>query len=320
MAKSQNRFCYPFEREVIQLDDQLQNLIEGGADASEIESLKQQRDGALRQMTEGLTPYERVLLARRPRRPQSLDYIRMIVSDFIELHGDRRFGDDGAVVTGLGRIEGERFLIIAQQKGRETKEKVQRNFGMPRSEGYRKALLKMRLAEQFRLPVLSLIDTAGAACDQGAEERGIAMAIAENLFEMARLRTPIILVNIGEACSGGALGVGVGDRFGMFENAYYSVITPEGCAAILWKTSEAAAQAADAMKLTANNMLELGIIDRILPEPAGGAHRDPEAAALTLREYVLGCMAELRGIPIDTLLEQRYQRYRKLGVFADTAS
>ena len=203
MARTQERFAYPFERDVIELDQRIETLMEEGADSAQIDQLRSQREDMLRELTQNLTPYERVLLARHPQRPLALDYINLAVTDFMELHGDRRYRDDHAIITGFGKVDGHKCMVIAQQKGRETKEKVRRNFGMPHAEGYRKALLKMKLAEQFGLPVLCIIDTPGAACDQEAEERGIAMAIAENLFEMARLRTPLVLVNVGEACSGG---------------------------------------------------------------------------------------------------------------------
>jgi len=308
-----------FERPVCEIEkqiDELQEKAESGEDlGAQIEELTKERDRVLREISEGLSAYQRVKLARHPLRPQSLDYVRMIFEDFAELHGDRRFGDDKAILTALGRIQGRKLLLIAQQKGKDTAEKMKRNFGMPEPEGYRKAWLKMRLAAKFHLPIVCLIDTPGASPTVAAEERGQAMAIAENIFEMAGIRTPIIVLVIGEGCSGGALGMGVGDRFAMLENAYYSVISPEGCAAILWRDGEKAAEAAEAMKLTAADMLRLGIISEVLEEPLGGAHRDPEAAARTVEQYLVRTLDELSAIPLDSLVEERYARYRALGVY-----
>jgi acetyl-CoA carboxylase carboxyl transferase subunit alpha len=241
----------------------------------------------------------------------------MVAADFVELHGDRRFGDDQAIVAGLGRIGEHRCMILAMHKGKETRDRMAANFGMPQPEGYRKALQKMRLAEKFGLPLICLIDTPGAAPAIGAEERGQAMAIAENLFTMAGLGVPIVVLVTGEGCSGGALGIGVGDRFAMLENGYYSVISPEGCAAILWKDGEKAPEAADAMKLTATDLLEGGIIDTIVPEPLGGAHRDPEAAGAQVEAYLIATLDELANVPVEGLLEARYGRYRRIGVFEE---
>jgi len=323
MAKKgkQGPFAYEFEQPVRELDDQIEQLRQGASQeeqqqsptAERIRELEKRRDELLGQIVAGLTPYQRVKLARHPLRPQSLDYIPSVFDEFIELHGDRRFGDDKAILTGLARLDEHRLMLIAQQKGRDTREKMERNFGMPNPEGYRKALAKMCCAEKFRLPVVSLIDTPGAAPAVEAEERGQAMAIAENIFRMCRLRTPIVIVVTGEGCSGGALGVGVGDRFAMLENAYYAVITPEGCAAILWRDAEKADMAAAAMKLTAQEMLGLGIIDEIIQEPLGGAHRDPEQAAGSIRAYLKRALDELVPVPVDELLEKRHHRYRVLG-------
>ena len=316
-------FAYDFEQGVLEVDAQIEALIqdadneggEKGERATRIQELETRRDELLAQMMESLTPYQRVKLARHPLRPQSLDYIPKVFDDFTELHGDRRFGDDRAIVTGLARLEGHRVMLIAQQKGRDTREKMTSNFGMPNPEGYRKALAKMVMAEKFGLPVVSIIDTPGAAPAVEAEERGQGMAIAENIFRMAGLRTPIVIIIAGEGCSGGALGVGVGDRHAMLENAYYAVISPEGCAAILWKTSDKAEDAASAMKLTAPDMLRFGVIDEIIEEPTGGAHRDPAKAAANIKAYLARTLDELSAVRIDELLEQRYQRYRALGEF-----
>jgi len=321
MAKSdQKQFAYDFELPILELDRQIERLQEQADSGQEdtpvqLEALVEQRDQLLREVFGNLTAYQRVKVARHPLRPQSLDYIQMMCEDFLELHGDRRFGDDKAIVTGLGMLEGRRLMIIAQQKGKGVQDKMQRNFGMPEPEGYRKALLKMQLAAKFSLPVVCLIDTPGASPTIGAEERGQAMAIAENIFQMAGLPTPIVVLIIGEGCSGGALGMGVGDRFAMLENAYYSVISPEGCAAILWRDGDKAAEAADAMKLTASDMLRLGIIDEVIEEPLGGAHRDPQAAAHTVKQYLCRTLDELVAVPVERLLEERYMRYRRLGVY-----
>jgi len=321
MAKSdQKQFAYDFELPILELDRQIERLQEQADSGQEdtpvqLEALVEQRDQLLREVFGNLTAYQRVKVARHPLRPQSLDYIQMMCEDFLELHGDRRFGDDKAIVTGLGMLEGRRLMIIAQQKGKGVQDKMQRNFGMPEPEGYRKALLKMQLAAKFSLPVVCLIDTPGASPTIGAEERGQAMAIAENIFQMAGLPTPIVVLIIGEGCSGGALGMGVGDRFAMLENAYYSVISPEGCAAILWRDGDKAAEAADAMKLTASDMLRLGIIDEVIEEPLGGAHRDPQAAAHTVKQYLCRTLDELVAVPVERLLEERYMRYRRLGIY-----
>lgn len=317
----QERFAYDFERPVRDLDQQIEQLRhqQSSGDeevASRIGELERERDEKLKDIFGHLTAYQRVQLARHPLRPQSLDYVRTVFDEFIELHGDRHYGDDQAIVTGFATLDGRRMMLVAQQKGKDVDEKKRRNFGMPRPEGYRKALLKMKLAEKCSLPVLCLIDTPGAAPSVGAEERGQAMAIAENIYHMAGLQTPIILVVIGEGCSGGALGMGVGDRFAMLENAYYSVISPEGCAAILWKDGQKAPEAAEAMKLTAGDMLEMNIIDQVLPEPLGGAHRHPRETARTVEEYLKRTLDELADVPVEKLVEERYRRYRALGVYA----
>jgi len=317
---NQDGFTYEFELPILKVEKQIKKLAEQSSSDQEglserIEQLEHERDRLLEDIFSNLTAYQRVRLARHPQRPHPLDYVRSIFTDFIELRGDRRFGDDSAVVTGLGRLDHHKALIIAQYKGRETNEKMDANFGMPQPEGYRKALAKMKLAEKFNLPVLCLIDTPGAAPSVEAEERGQAMAIAENIYTMTGLRTPIIIVVTGEGCSGGALGIGVGDRFAMLENAYYCVISPEGCAAILWKDGKKAPEAAQALKLTARDMLENGVIDHIIPEPLGGAHRDPQATTRALERYLSDTLDELCAIPVDRLLEERYQHYRQIGVY-----
>lgn len=322
MAKTSNqaKFAYDFEEPVRELDEEIEELqhqTEGEPEKieSRIAELQKQRDAMLKEIVDGLSPYQRVQLARHPQRPQSRDYISHVFDDFLELHGDRRYGDDKAIVTGFAELGDHRLMLIAQQKGRDTKEKMQTNFGMPQPEGYRKALAKMQLAEKFGLPVVCIIDTPGAAPAVEAEERGQGMAIAENIFKMAGLRTPIIILITGEGCSGGALGIGVGDRHGMLENAYYSVISPEGCAAILFRDSDMAEEAARALRVTAKDMLEFGVIDEIIEEPLGGAHRDVLKTTENVQEYLTRTLDDVRDCPIDELLENRYERYRALGVY-----
>lgn len=264
-----------------------------------------------------LTPWQRVQIARHPTRPYFLDYVRECVTDFVELHGDRFFGDDKAMPAGIGRIGGHRCVIIGQQKGRDVKENVLRNFGSPHPEGYRKALRLMRMAEKFEIPVVCFIDTPGAYPGVGAEERHIAEAIAVNLREMMVLKTRIIALVIGEGGSGGALGIGVADRVLMLENAYYSVISPEGCAAILWKHRKYAPEAAEALKLTADNLQEFGLIDGIIPEPIGGAHRNPDAISATVTETIATAIESLNKIPLNKLLDDRYAKFRGMGVFSE---
>ena len=258
-------------------------------------------------------------LSRHPGRPYTLDYVKYAFSDFHELHGDRLYADDPAIVCGLARLEGIPVVIIGHQKGRDTKEKIHRNFGMPRPEGYRKALRVMKLAERFGLPIITLIDTPGAYPGIGAEERGQSEAIARNLFEMARLRTPIICTIIGEGGSGGALAIGVGDRLIMLEYSTYSVISPEGCASILWKSADKAELAAEAMGITSDRVREAGLLDEVVREPLGGAHRDYQAVAMSLREAWLRHLEELQRTPLDTLLERRYQRLMSYGAFTEEA-
>lgn len=264
-----------------------------------------------------LTAWQRVQIARHTERPFFLDYVGKSFTDFVELKGDRLFGDDASMPGGLARIDGIRCVVVGQQKGRDTRENLLRNFGSPHPEGYRKALRLMRLGEKFKLPVVSLIDTPGAYPGIGAEERHIAESIAVNLREMMVLRTPIVAIVIGEGGSGGALGIGVADRVLMLENAYYSVISPEGCAAILWKHRKHAPEAAEALKLNAGELLKLGVIDGVVPEPEGGAHRNPEQAADNLREAVAGALKELARIPTDKLLQARYDKFRKMGRFQE---
>lgn len=284
---------------------------------TEIQNLKERRERLQKNLCSKLTPYDIVKLARHPLRPLSADYIQMIFDDFIELHGDKRFGDDKAMICGLGRIGQERLLFVGQQKGKSTKERIACNFGMPNPEGYRKALQKMKLAEKFHLPIVTLIDTPGANPDIGAEERGQAQAIAENIYEMCRLKTPIINIVIGEGGSGGALGIGVGDKFAILEYAYYSVISPEGCAAILWKNAENAPISARSLQLTAKDLLRFGVVDEIISEPLGAAHKDPKTMAGILKAQIAKYLAEMKSISLDDLIENRYARYRKIGKYVE---
>jgi acetyl-CoA carboxylase carboxyl transferase subunit alpha len=259
--------------------------------------------------------WDRVQLARHPKRPHSRDYIERLITGFEELHGDRFFGDDKSILAGMGRLEGQPVMIIGQQKGRDTKEKLLRNFGMPKPEGYRKALRLMQLAAKFRRPIITLIDTPGAYPGIDAEERGQAEAIAYNLREMSRLVSPIISVIIGEGGSGGALALGVGNRVYMLENSYYSVIAPESCAAIIWRDSGKAPLAAAALRMTAADLLEMKLIDGIVPEPPQGAHMDPDAAAQFLRQTVKQALDELSSVPPEKIIEERYAKFRQMGGF-----
>lgn len=307
-----------FERPLIQLEKQILELEahaggQGVDIAPELRKLRQNHTGMLRKIYAQLTPWHTVKVARHPGRPQAVDYIRAFVKDFCELHGDRHFGDDLAIITGLGRIGPQKCLIVAHNKGKDTRERIACNFGMAHPEGYRKALAKMKLAEKFGLPVVTLVDTAGAFPGIGAEERGQAEAIAMNLREMSRLRVPIVTVVIGEGGSGGALGIAVADRVGMMQYAWYSVISPEGCASILWKTGEAAAQAAGSLKLTAQDNLRLGTVDDVIEEPLGGAHRNPDAAADRLEKWIIQSLRDLTRLKPDTLVKKRFDRLRKMG-------
>lgn len=268
-----------------------------------------------KQIYSQLTPWERVAICRHPNRPRSIDYIKNLCENFTEIFGDRLFQDDRSIVAGLGTIDGEKFVIVSQEKGCDTDSRLYRNFGMPHPEGYRKALRLMKLAAKFHLPVLSLLDTPGAYPGLSAEERGQGSAIATNLMEMANLPTPIIVILIGEGCSGGALGMGVGDIIGMLEHSYYSVISPEGCASILWRDASKNAEAAAALRMQAEDLLEFGIIDAIISEPQGGAHYNPEALYENVKEFILKHVRSLKNFSRDDLLENRYQKFRKMGAF-----
>jgi acetyl-CoA carboxylase carboxyl transferase subunit alpha len=310
-----------FEQPIAELQAKIEELrLVGNDNEINIQEEIERLEGKSRSLTESifsnLTPWQISQLARHPLRPYTLDYISRIVDDFEELHGDRAYGDDNAIVAGLGRIEGRPIMLIGHQKGRDTKEKISRNFGMPRPEGYRKALRLMKMAERFGLPVLTFIDTPGAYPGVGAEERGQSEAIARNLFEMSGLRTPIIATVIGEGGSGGALAIGVADRLMMMQYSTYSVISPEGCASILWKDAEKAPLAAEAMAITSKHLKEQQLIDEIVPEPLGGGHRDPDGVARNLKEALLKKLDDISGVPIDRLLEARYERLMSIGVVA----
>jgi acetyl-CoA carboxylase carboxyl transferase subunit alpha len=313
-------YLLEFEKPIAKMEHEIQRLeasqAETGRDYSDIiQSIRDQLQNALRQAYENLTPWENVLVARHPQRPLLRDYIRMICRDFCELAGDRAYGDDKALVTGFARLAGHRIMLIGHHKGRDTREKIEVNFGCAHPEGYRKALQKMKLAAKFKVPIVCLIDTPGAYPGVGAEERGIASAIAVNLMEMSRLATPIVAVVIGEGGSGGALGVGVADQVAVMEHSYYSVISPEGCAAILWRSGEHAPRAAQALRLTPRDLRELDLIDAIIDEPLGGAHRNPQAAAENLERWVARTLRDLKRLKPETLLRRRHERLRNLGAF-----
>ena len=311
-----------FERPIAELEAKIDELRYVGTDSDvnineEVARLKKKSEELTRSIFSKLSAWQVAQVARHPMRPYTADYLEMIAPDFQELHGDRMYADDHAIIGGVGRLDGRAVMFIGQQKGRDTKERVRRNYGMPRPEGYRKALRLMRLAEKFSLPVVTLIDTPGAYPGIGAEERGQSEAIARNLFVMARLRTPVICIVIGEGGSGGALAIGVGDRVLMMQYSIYSVISPEGCASILWKSAERAEDAAEAMRITAQNLSEFKLIDEVLAEPLGGAHRDPTAAGEIIRNAILKHLEDLDRLSIDELLEQRRRRIAGFGDFKE---
>lgn len=281
----------------------------------EIQKLKEKSESLTRSIFSGLTPWQVTQMARHPQRPYTFDYIKHLITDFEELHGDRAYADDQALITGMGRFNGQPVIVIGHQKGRDTKEKVARNFGMPRPEGYRKALRVMKLAERFGMPVLTFIDTPGAYPGIGAEERGQSEAIARNLFEMAKLKTPIISTVIGEGGSGGALAIGVADHLTMLQYSIYSVISPEGCASILWKSAEKASDAAATLGVTSDRLKSLGLIDEIVKEPLGGAHRDPEALMANMKTAINTKIKQLQAMPVDELVKRRQKRLLDYGAF-----
>lgn len=307
-----------FEQPIAELEAKIEELQLVGNDsgvniADELAKLREKSRKQTEKIYSDLSAWQIVQVARHPQRPYSLDYIPRLFTEFDELHGDRRFGDDKSIIGGIARLDGKPVMVIGQEKGRTVPDKVARNFGMPKPEGYRKALRLMEMAERFKLPVLTLIDTPGAYPGIDSEERGISEAIAQNLAVMSRLRTPIICTVIGEGSSGGALGIGVGDQVNMLQYATYFVISPEGCANIIWKTAEKAPLAAEAMGVTSKTLLELGIVDTMIPEPLGGAHRNVDDMALRLRETLSRQVDELLQKPLEELLEQRYQRLMNFG-------
>ena len=316
LIKMANRL--DFEKPIVELELKIAELKSLASDGSidlseEIKTLEARLEKIRKEVFESLTPWQKVQIARHPKRPYTMDYVHMIMVDFVELHGDRMFKDDKAIVGGFAKIDGEKFLVIGSQKGRDTKENLMRNFGSAHPEGYRKAIRLMKLAEKSNIPIIVFIDTPGAYPGIGAEERGQANSIAYNLREMITLKVPIIVIVIGEGGSGGALGIGIGDRVYVMENAYYSVISPEGCAAILWKDRLKAPEASEVLKLTAKDLVGLGIIDGEIQEPLGGAHRDPEKAAQAIKKYIKKAIKELKELPIHKLLEMRYEKFRKMG-------
>lgn len=311
-----------FDGAVFEIERQIKELEalsrKHGVDFAEnISTLRRQQDEILRTLVANLTPWDRVSMARHRDRPTASNYIAQIFSNFIELHGDRAFADDLAIVTGLGTVESHQVMIIANEKGRGVKEKGKRNFGMAHPEGYRKAKLKMLLAEKLQLPVVTFIDTQGAFPGIGAEQRGQAIAIAENLKTMASLRTPILAIVVGEGGSGGALAIGVADRICAQENSYFSVITPEGCAAILWKSAEKRKEAAEALKLDPRSLMSLGVVDEIIPEPVGGAHRDQRRASELIKTVLVRNLQELKTLSISELVRARYYKYRRIGAVVE---
>ncbi|MBL7961066.1 acetyl-CoA carboxylase carboxyltransferase subunit alpha [bacterium] len=305
-----------FEKPIAELEtkiSEMESLSENVDISPELEGLKKKLEQMREEIYSNLTPWQKVQLARHPDRPRSLDYIERISLGFVELHGDRLYGDDHAIVAGFGKIENTEFMIISQQKGKDTKSHVYRNFGMPNPEGYRKALRLMNMAAKFKRPILTLIDTPGAYPGIGAEERGQAEAIARNLLVMSRLPVPIICVIIGEGASGGALGIGVGDRLLMMENTWYSVIAPESCSSILWRSWEFKEKAASALKLTADDLMKFNVIDGIIKEPIGGANRDYVLAAKNVKEAVMKELETLEQMPVQQLLDERVEKYSKMG-------
>ena len=310
--------CPEFERPIFELDQKIKDLERLGEStqtdfSQEVRSLRNLRDKMVQKIYVNLDAWDRVKLARHPMRPITSDYIDLIFNNFIELFGDRLYSDDRAVVTGLAMLGDEKVMLIGHRKGKTTEDRIGCNWGCAHPEGYRKALLKMKMAEKFNIPVVTLINTPGAYPGIGAEERGQAGAIAKNILEMSRLKVPIVSIVIGEGGSGGALGIGVCDHLIMLEYSYYSVISPEGCAAILWKDGSKAPEAASALKLTSEHLKKLDLVDEVIPEPLGGAHRDPNAMAFVMRDRILKKLKELKKLSVDELLDQRYKKYRSIG-------
>lgn len=309
-----------FEQPIYELEQELEALSEeesGNGQTAKVRDLKNRIADLTRDVYSNLSPWETVQVARHQNRPYTRDYLSLVFDEFVELHGDRKFGDDRAILTGFAKLDDQKVMVIGHQKGRTVKERTECYFGCAHPEGYRKAMQKMRLAAKFNLPVICFIDTPGAYPGIGAEERGQAWVIAENMYEMSRLETPIICIVIGEGGSGGALGIGVGDRVAMLEHSYYSVISPEGCAGILWKSAEHAPKAADALKFTSKYLPGLGVVDDIIPEPLGGAHRDHQQMAIQLKQYLLEHLKELQQESTEDLLAKRYEKFRAMGKFLE---
>lgn len=317
-----NKHWLPFEKDICQLEELLAKMEANGDAGEEVRRIRRELTNLVRRVYTNLTAWDTVLVSRHRDRPQTVDYINLIFDEFVELHGDRAYGDDRAMRAGFARLADYRVMLIGHQKGHDLKERSECLYGCAHPEGYRKALNKMRLAAKFGVPIICLIDTPGAYPGIGAEERGQAQLIATNLLEMSQLNTPIICVVIGEGGSGGALGIGIGDRVAMLEHAYYSVISPEGCAGILWRaaTEETKPLAAANLRLTARDLFRFRVIDDIIPEPLGGAHRDHPEVANTLRTYLLRYLRELRGLSKEDLLDQRYQKFRAMGVYETVAA
>ncbi len=311
-----------FEKPIADLEEEIVQLKERSAHSSDaadrLRELKEKQIELTRELYSKLSPWQTVQIARHKNRPHTIDYLSLVFDEFVELHGDKLFGDDRAIRVGFARLDGTKVLVLGHQKGRNFKDRTENFFGCAHPEGYRKAMAKMRLAEKFRLPIVTLIDTPGAYPGVGAEERGQAQVIAENMFDMSRLQTPVICIVIGEGGSGGALGIGVGDKVAVLEHAYYSVISPEGCAGILWKGAQHAEKAADALKFTSQHLKQLGIVDDVIDEPLGGAHRDHHGMAARMKAYLKKSIQELSNVPVDQLIENRYQRFRRIGVFSET--
>jgi len=313
---------WDFEKPVIELEKKIEELRKFSKEkkvdlSTEINNLEKKLKSLKKEIYSNLSPWQKIQIARHPKRPTTLDYINLVMKDFVLLCGDRLFGEDRAIIAGLATLDDKKIVVIGHQKGKDTKENIVRSFGCANPEGYRKSIRLMRLGERFGLPIVCLIDTPGAYPGVGAEERGQALAIAENIRDMFSIRSPIVIVVIGEGGSGGALGVGVGDKVLIMEYAYYSVISPEGCAAILWKDAAQKKEAAKVLKLTAPDLLSLGIIDEIVQEPEGGAHRNSEITAKNLKESILRNLKELSSVDIDALVKSRYDKFRKMGVFKE---
>ena len=313
-----------FEQPMADIAAEIENFsktAKPSAEADEyLRKLKKELTDTTRTIYEGLSPWQTVQVARHKDRPHTIDYLSLVFDEFVELHGDKLFGDDPAIRVGFASLDNTKVMVLGHQKGRTFSDRQQTHFGCAHPEGYRKAMAKMRMAAKYGLPVICLIDTPGAYPGIGAEERGQAQVIAENMYEMSRLKTPIICCVIGEGGSGGALGIGVGDRVAVLKNAYYSVISPEGCAGILWKGAQHAEKAATALKFTSENLLKMGIVDDVIKEPLGGAHRDHHSMAANLRSYLIKNLKTLSSQPLEELLDQRYAKFRKMGVFVDNAT